>query len=281
MHVGIQFPSQTIGNDPAAVRGFAISAEQAGFHHLSYGEHIVWAVPGEGDARSTNTHHDVLTTAAYHAAITTRIQLFPALLVLPQRQAQLAAKQCAEVDLLSGGRLRVGVGVGSLEPEYAAMGANFHRRGRLIEEQIVVMRALWSRDWATFQGEFHHIEGASLGITPVQRPIPVWLGGGSDAVLERIGRMGDGWIATARPGDIGARVGRIRAAAEQAGRDPASIGIQGRIFLEDKTPAQWREEVEAWRAVGASHIDVRDGGLEPDAHIAQAVAFMRECGLAG
>lgn len=280
MKVGIQFPSSTIGQNPADLRAFATAAESAGFHHLSYGEHILWAVPGEGDDRSKATYHDVLTTMAYHAAVTSKIELFPAIFVLPQRQAQLVAKQCAEVDLLSSGRVRVGVGVGSLTPEYDALGADFHHRGKIIEEQIALMRALWSNDWAEYHGTYHDVAGATLGITPVQRPIPVWLGGGSDAVLERVGRIGDGWLATARADDLEDRVAKIRQSATQAGRDPASIGIQGRIFIENKTPDQWRAEVQRWQSVDATHIDIRDDGLDPSAHIEKALVFTRETGLA-
>ena len=279
MKVGIQFPSSTIGQDPADVRAFAIDAENAGFHHLSYGEHILWAVKGEGDARASHTYHDVLTTMAYHAAVTSKIELFAAIFVLPQRQAQLVAKQCAQVDLLSNGRMRAGVGVGSLTPEYDALGADFRHRGRIIEEQITLMRALWTNDWAEYHGTYHNITGAALGITPIQRPIPVWLGGSSDAVLERVGRIGDGWLATARHDRLEQQVATIRAFASKAGRDPASVGVQGRIFLENKTPDQWRTEVARWQSVDATHIDIRDDGLQPTAHIEKALAFCQATDL--
>jgi probable F420-dependent oxidoreductase len=279
MKVGIQFPSSTIGQDPADVRTFAIDAENAGFHHLSYGEHILWAVKGEGDARASHTYHDVLTTMAYHAAVTSKIELFAAIFVLPQRQAQLVAKQCAQVDLLSNGRMRAGVGVGSLTPEYDALGADFRHRGRIIEEQITLMRALWTNDWAEYHGTYHNITGAALGITPIQRPIPVWLGGSSDAVLERVGRIGDGWLATARHDRLEQQVATIRAFASKAGRDPASVGVQGRIFLENKTPDQWRTEVARWQSVDATHIDIRDDGLQPTAHIEKALAFCQATDL--
>ena len=216
---------------------------------------------------------------AYHAAVTTKIELFAAIFVLPQRQAQIVAKQCAQVDLLSGGRVRAGVGVGSLTSEYDALGADFRHRGKIIEEQIALMRALWTNDWAEYHGTYHDIVGASLGIKPIQRPIPVWLGGGSDAVLERVGRIGDGWLATARAEDLEHRVSKIRAAAVKAGRNPVDIGIQGRIFLEGKTPNQWREEVARWQSINATHIDIRDGGLQPTAHIEKALRFTHETGL--
>ena len=279
MKVGIQFPSSTIGNDPEAIRGFAVETEKAGFHHISYGEHIVWAVKGDGDARASHTYHDVLTTMAFHAAVTSTIELFPALLVMPQRQALLVAKQCAQIDLLSGGRIRVGVGVGSLAAEYAAMGADIHIRGRMIEDQIGVMRALWSNDWAEYHGRYHDMDGATLGITHPQRPLPVWIGGGSETALARAGRIGDGWLATARTNDVQATVGKIRDAAKQAGRDPKSVGIQGRIFLKDKSADQWKAEVDLWRGVDAGYVDVRDDGLEPLAHIAKAVEFVQATGV--
>jgi len=279
MKVGIQFPSSTIGQNPTDVRAFAVDAEAAGFHHISYGEHILWAIKGEGDARANHTYHDVLTTMAYHAAVTSKIELFAALFVLPQRQAQLVAKQCAQVDLLSGGRMRAGIGVGSLTSEYDALNADFHHRGKIIEEQTSLMRALWSNDWAEYHGTYHNITGATLGIAPIQRPIPIWFGGASAAALERVGRIGDGWIATARHDKLEEQVAIIRASASQAGRDPASVGIQGRIFINDKMPDQWRTEIARWQAVNASHIDVRDDGLQPADHIVKAVEFCRETGL--
>ena len=279
-NVGIQLPSTTIGQDPGDITRFTQDAERVGFHHISLGEHILWAVPGDGDARSTSTYHDVLTTLAYLAAVTSTIELVPALFVMPQRQAQLVAKQCAQVDVLSRGRLRVAVGVGSLASEYAALGADFHTRGALMEEQIAVMRAFWSDDWTEFHGRFHDIPGATLGITPIQRPIPVWIGGGSDPALARAGRIGDGWVATARVENVDASVAKIHAAAEAAGRDPSAIGIQGRIFLEGKSPDEWRAEAARWRSVNATHIDIRDGGLAPDEHLAQAQRFLTETGMA-
>ena len=279
MHVGIQFPSSTIGQNPVDVRAFAVDAENAGFQHLSYGEHILWAVPGQGDDRSKATYHDVLTTMAYHAAVTTKIELFAAIFVLPQRQAQLVAKQCAQVDLLSGGRIRAGVGVGSLTPEYDALGADFQHRGKIIEEQIALMRALWADDWAEYHGTYHDIAGATLGITPIQRPIPVWLGGASDAALNRAGRIGNGWLATARHEHLEEQVGKIRTAAEAAGRNPGDVGIQGRIFINNKTPKQLKAEVDRWQAVNASHIDIRDDNLQPADHLAKAVEFCQQTGL--
>jgi probable F420-dependent oxidoreductase len=279
MQIGIQLPSTTIGQDPADITRFTQSAESAGFHHVSLGEHILWAVPGDDDPRASHTYHDVLTTIAYLAAVTSTIELFPALFVMPQRQAQLVAKQCAQVDILSHGRLRISVGVGSLTPEYDALGADFHHRGAIMEEQIALLRALWSNDWTSFEGRFHHIAGATLGITPIQRPIPVWIGGGSDVALARAGRIGDGWIATARTENLDASVGKIHAAAEAAGRDPNSVGIQGRIFLEKKTPDEWRAELAQWQGVNATYVDIRDGGLSPDDHLAQAQRFLTETGL--
>lgn len=279
MKVGIQFPSSTIGQNPADIRSFAMDSESAGFHHLSYGEHILWALTEGNDARANHVYHDVLTTMAYHAAVTSKIEFLAAIFVLPQRQAQLVAKQCAQVDLLSNGRIRAGVGVGSLTHEYDSLGANFRHRGRIIEEQIALMRALWINDWAEYHGNYHNMSGASLSITPVQRPIPIWLGGGSDAVLNRVGRIGDGWIATARTDDLENQIAKIFRSADDAGRNPTSIGIQGRIFLENKTPDQWRAEVARWQRVNATHIDIRDDGLKPPDHIKKALVFCRETGL--
>lgn len=169
--------------------------------------------------------------------------------------------------------------VGSLVPEYDALSADFRHRGKIIEEQIALMRALCTGDWVEHRGRYHNVAGATLGITPAQRPIPLWLGGGSDAVLERIGRIGDGWIATARADDLEDRVANIRRSATLAGRDPASVGIQGRAFLGNKSPEDLRAEVSRWQGVDATHIDIRDEGFAPGVHLDRAARFCREMDL--
>ena len=203
-----------------------------------------------------------------------------AILILPQRQTVLVAKQAAEVDVLSGGRLRLGVGIGWNRIEYEALGENFHNRGKRSEEQIAVMRALWTQEAVDFHGRWHHISHAGLNPLPVQRPIPLWLGGGRpgvEAVIERIGRLADGWFPQFAPDDEGrATLERMRGYARAAGRDPSTIGIEGRISIANSTPDTWAQQAEDWGALGSTHLSVntmRAGLQTPDAHIAAIEKF--------
>ena len=200
------------------------------------------------------------------------------ILILPQRQTALVAKQAAEVDVLSGGRLRLGIGVGWNPVEYEALGEDFHTRGRRSEEQIEVLLALWTQQVVNFTGHWHQITYAGLNPMPVQRPIPIWIGAGSaaspiptQAALRRIAALADGWFPLFPPDDAGRKViARIRDYAKEAGRDPASIGLEGRATVAGKGPEDWVTEVKAWEGLGATHLSLGTSGAglkSPDAHI--------------
>jgi probable F420-dependent oxidoreductase len=215
---------------------------------------------------------------SYLAGITKKLQLVTAILILPQRQTALVAKQAAEVDVLSGGRLRLGIGVGWNPVEYEALGENFHNRGRRCEEQIAVLRALWTQEVVQFKGEWHQISHAGLNPLPVQRPIPIWIGAGRsaqpippEAALRRIGRLADGWFPMFSPSDAGQEaLTRMRSYAREAGRDPAAIGIEGRVSLASQEPQDWLAQMQAWETLGATHLSVRtDRGAQrsPQEHI--------------
>jgi probable F420-dependent oxidoreductase len=219
-----------------------------------------------------------LTLMSYLAAITTRVQLVTAILILPQRQTALVAKQAAEVDVLSGGRLRLGIGVGWNPVEYEALGEDFHNRGRRCEEQIAVLRALWTQEVVDFKGQWHQINHAGLNPLPVQRPIPIWIGAGRsarpippEAALRRIGRLANGWFPMFSPGEDGRNaIARMRDYALQSGRDPAAVGIEGRVAVAGRTPQDWLAQVEAWEELGATHLSVGTGGAglkSPQQHI--------------
>ena len=263
MQFGVQLPVESIGRDPASLRTFAQEAEALGFDYIVLYEHVVGttpvARPGRASHPAEKPYREVFTTMAFIAAVTQRIGLSTAVLVLPQRQTVLAAKQAAEVDALSGGRLRLGVGVGRNNHEYAALGADFSTRGRRIEEQVAVMRALWSQDWVTFAGSEHHLDGVSLTVPPVQRPIPVWFGGNSAPVLQRISRIGDGWIPSSRVDNFAEERAALRRAAEEAGRDPDTIGIEGRVELTEGGPQEWRRWLSWWGENGATHVKAHLG----------------------
>ncbi len=284
MRIGVIFPQTEIGTDPAMIRDYAQTAESLGYHHILTYDHVLGAnVAARRGWRGPYTHehmfHEPLVLFGHLAACTRRIELVTGILILPQRQTALVAKQTAQVDVLSGGRLRFGIGVGWNDVEYEALGADFRTRGARVEEQIEVLRALWTQPSVTFHGRWHHIPDAGINPLPVQRPIPLWMGGETDVVLRRSARLADGWISSRgmqAPADRAAgpsreeQVGRLRRHLAKAGRDPATFGIEGRIAVRESGPDGWRQQVEQWRSLGATHVGVdtmRAGLSGPQAHI--------------
>ena len=274
VEIGVALPTTEIGADPGAIREYVQAAEDLGYSHIRVIDHVLGADPQGHPEMEVfpYTHesviHEAFTLLAYLAAITRRIKLVTSILILPQRQTALVAKQAAEVDVLSGGRLRLGIGVGWNPVEYEALGQDFHTRGRRSEEQIAVLRALWTQEVVSFEGRWHKITHAGLNPLPVQRPIPIWIGAGwtygpvpPDYVLRRVAQLADGWLPVFPPDRAGREViERMRGYARDAGRDPASIGIEGRITVEDKGPEDWLGEVEAWKEIGASHVGFASSG---------------------
>jgi probable F420-dependent oxidoreductase len=284
MRIGVIFPQTEIGADPAMIRDYAQTAETLGYHHILAYDHVLGANAAtrsgwRGPYTLEHMFHEPLVLFGHVAACTRRIELVTGVVILPQRQTALVAKQAAEVDVLSGGRLRFGVGVGWNDVEYEALGMDFRTRGARVEEQIAVLRALWSQPSVTFQGRWHHISDAGINPLPAQRPIPLWIGGESDVALRRAARLADGWISSrgvGAPGDRAAgpsreeQVGRLRQQLAKAGRDPGTFGIEGRIAFRDGGPDVWRRQVEQWRSLGATHVGVdtmRAGLSGPPAHI--------------
>ena len=276
MRIGVVFPQTDIGPDPGAVCAYAQAVEGLDFHHLLAFDQVVGLNPdSRPDWSGVYTHrdqfHELFVLFGFLAGLTERIELVTGVLVLSQRQTALVAKQAAEVDILSGGRLRLGIGVGSKPDEFEALGAAYHNRGRRIEEQIEIMRALWSQELVTYEGRWHRITDAGLNPLPKGGTIPIWFGGHADAVIRRAARLGDGWIPLFKPDDAGrAEIEKLRRYAREAGRDPADIGIESWITISDRGPEAWREDALAWQALGATHISVNTmaSGLgSPDAHI--------------
>lgn len=262
--LGASFPQTEIGTDPAVIRDWAVAVEDMGFAYVLVFDHVLGARPGHpalAGSRFSMTYqslvHEPFVLFGYLAAVTRRVELVSGIVILPQRQTALVAKQAAEVDVLSGGRLRLGVGLGWNAAEFEALGEDFHTRGRRAEEQVAVLRLLWTQELATFRGRWHTLTDVGLNPLPVQRPIPIWFGVEHDRALERAGRIGDGWIALGRPdADNTRRVALVRAAAERAGRDPAALTIVGAIGLRDTTPDDWRRDAEGWQRLGASYVTV-------------------------
>ena len=264
MQIGVVFPQTEIGPDPGAVRAYAQRAEELGFAHLLAYDHVLGADPAvhqgwSGPYDITTTFHEPLVLFGYLAAIT-RLELVTGIIILPQRQTALVAKQAAEVDLLTGGRFRLGVGLGWNRVEYEALGKDFSSRGRRADEQVELMRRLWTEPVVTFHGADEQVTGAGLAPMPVQRPIPVWFGAQSPAAYRRTGRLGDGWFPQVPPGpELDAARAIVDQAATAAGRDPAALGMEGRVSWKGD-PGQLADRAASWRQAGASHLSVNTMG---------------------
>ena len=284
MNAGAIFPQTECGTDVGAIGEFVRTVEAMGFDHLFVADHVLGADPRFHSHPSLAAYsheavvHEALTLMAYLAAVTSRLTLATGILILPQRQTALVAKQAAQIDVLSGGRLRLGIGVGWNAVEYEALNETFENRGRRSAEQIAVLRALWTQEVVDFRGEFHRISHAGLNPMPIQRPIPVWFGVGSrehavppDAALRRIARLADGWSPNLTPDAQGqALIARVHQYAREAGRDPATLPLEGRIRLAGQGPDGWAKQVHAWKALGATSViaEPRGAGLEfPDGHL--------------
>ena len=279
MRIGVVFPQLEIGNDPVLIRDYAQTAESLGYDHLLVYDHVLGANREthdwlQGPYRHPDAFHEPFVLFGYLAGLTEKIELVTGILILPQRQTALVAKQAAEVDVLSEGRLRLGIGIGWNSVEYEALGEDFTNRGRRSEEQIEVMRALWTNDLVSFNGRWHSITDAGINPQPVQRPIPVWFGGYDDRVLRRIGRMGDGWIIagggnTPSP-EVTSAVGRVKEYAKDAGRDPSAVGFEKVLSYGDSLLGEAPKTTSKWKAAGVTHLSLntmKSGLSTPSDHI--------------
>jgi len=270
------------------IRDYAQAVEAMGYTHILAFDRVVGANPdrpGGWDSQFTYQHtfDEPFVLFGFCAGVTRRIELVTGIVILPQRQTVLVAKQAAQVDVLSGGRLRLGIGVGWNTVEFEALGENFTNRGRRVEEQIEVMQLLWTRELVTYAGQWHRVPDAGIKPLPVQRPIPVWMGGDSEVVIRRAARLADGWITlpSFRPGPAAQEtVDRIHGLVREAGRDPAAFGIEGRLALA-QFPGEEREKVmTAWRGMrGITHLCINTMGLGlpgPEEHVKMLERFKRD-----
>ncbi len=276
MRVGVVFPQTEIGTDPAVIRDYGQAAENLGFSHILAYDHVVGANlasrPGWKPPYShLDQFHEPFVLFAYLAGTTRNIELVTGIIILPQRQTVLVAKQAAALDVLSGGRLRLGVGIGWNPVEYEALGQNFKNRGQRSEEQVEVLRQLWTQDLVTFEGRWHKITDAGINPLPVQRPIPIWFGGMDERALRRLAKLGDGWFPQSGPDQTGrSLIEKVRAYVTDAGRSPQAFGIEGRMPYGDANPETWLKTLRAWKNLGASHVGLntmKAGLSSPAAHI--------------
>lgn len=265
MRVGVVFPQTELGGDPGAVRAYANRVEELGYRHILVYDHVVGADPAIHDGWNGpydvhTTFHEPLVMFGYLAAITESVELVTGVVILPQRQTTLVAKQAAEVDLLSGGRLRLGIGIGWNAVEYEALGEDFSTRGKRSTEQIGLLRRLWTEQSVTFDGAFDKVTGAGLSPMPVQRPIPLWIGAASAPGYRRAGRLADGWFPMMGPGaKLEEAKSVVDGAAIAAGRDPATIGMEGRVSWTGDVDGA-AAEIAQWAGVGATHLSVNTMG---------------------
>lgn len=258
MKLNAQFPTRDIGNDPVKIRDWAQAAEALGYHTIEVADHVFGAA-ARGDWKpvydENDPFHETFVTLGFLAAVTKTIRLSSGVLILPQRQTGLVAKQAAQADLLSAGRLRLGIGVGWNHVEYEALGTEWKTRGGRQAEQVEVLRALWTQDLVTYKGRFHDLVEVNIVPPPVQRPIPIWFGGSSDAVIKRAAKLGDGWMPIMAPDAAGAqRLALLDAELKANGRDRSSFGLEGWLRMTENDPQRWAAAADGWRKLGADMV---------------------------
>jgi probable F420-dependent oxidoreductase len=285
MQIGVSFPQNGVGGDIGAIRDFVQTAEALGYDYIFSGDHVLGEDPTGFQGRPgpytvDYIYHEPFVLFAYMASITTRIRFFTGVLILPQRQTALVAKQAAELDHLSGGRLMLGVGVGWNTLEYQALNEEFTNRGARLAEQFDLMRRLWCNDTVTYEGRWHHVRRSGLNPRPVQQPIPLWIGGAAEPVLRRTGQLADGWIAATEPGVAATPEvlrepwQRVRAYATEAGRDAGKLGLH--VGAGGGSPDDIRQRMAEWQDLGATHVTTGARNLTDPKDQIEAIRRFRE-----
>ena len=258
MQTSAWFPTRDIGTDPVRIRDWAQAAEELGYDHIEVPDHVFGATARDGWSPRYNEQdpfHETFVTLGFLAGVTTTIGLASGVLILPQRQTGVVAKQATQVDILSGGRLRLGVGVGWNHVEYEALNEDWKSRGTRQREQVEVLKKLWCDDLVTYQGRFHQFTEVNITPRPVQRPIPVWFGGSSDAVVKRAAQIGDGWMPIMAPDhEAEAKLEQLRNHLSDCGRDTSAFGIEGWLRMDKADPDEWSVAAEGWRKLGADIV---------------------------
>jgi probable F420-dependent oxidoreductase len=290
MRIGVIFPQFEFGADPTAIRDYAQAVEELGFHHIGADDHIIGPNPDRpggwnGWVTYKTAFFEPFVLFSFMAAVTQSVEFETCVLLLPQRQTVLVAKQAAGLDSLSGGRLRLGIGNGWNQVEYQSLNADFHNRGKRIEEQITILRRLWCEEHVEFKGQWHSIPDAGIHPLPVQRPIPIWFGGQSEPVIRRVARMGNGWMPLythpeeARPG-----LARLQEELDLAGRSRAEVGFEARLSFNNGDQNEWLRLLEGWVEAGATHISLVTTGCglkTPGEHLAAIRKFAEALEISG
>jgi len=264
MKIGVSLPVREMANDIGAIKAFAVLAEELGFTHLRVPDQVL---------RPDSGHlHEPMTLMSFIAAVTAKIELVPSVIILPLRQTALLAKQAAELDILANGRLRLGIGVGSNEHEYEMMNQDFKTRGARCDEQMRLLKMLWSEPSIEFNGRWDNIKGAGLNPLPLQRPIPMWIGAQSAparSVVKRIGTYADGWFVLCSPEQFPELDAQIKEHAQSVGREASEIGTEAGVAVVGPRQAEWQDRVCGWREIGLTHLCLRTlgGELSAEQHL--------------
>ena len=264
MKIGVSLPVREMQNDLVSIVKFAQLAEELGYTHLR--------VPDMVSRPKSGHLHDSMTMLAFIAAKTEKIRLVPSVIALPARQTLQVAKQAAGIDVLSGGRFVLGVGVGGSMEEYEALGQDFSTRGARCSEQLELLKMLWTQETVDFDGTWDKVSGLGLNPLPIQQPIPIWIGAipvPSAPVIKRIGTFADGWYVLCSPEEFPGVKGQIDHAATSAGRSPGDIGTEAGVAVVGPREAEWKDRVKGWRDMGLSQLCLRTlgGGLTPAQHL--------------
>ena len=274
MQLNAFFPTRDIGTDPVKIRDWAQAAQDLGYAYIEVPDHVFGATSRDGWTplySDKDAFHETFVTLGFLAAVTDKIKLSSGVLIAPQRQTGVIAKQAAEVDILSGGRFRLGIGVGWNHVEYEALGTDWKTRGARQAEQVEVLRRLWCEDLVSFNGRFHDLREVNILPRPVQQPIPIWFGGTSDAAVARAARLGDGWMPIMAPdAETERKLAALREQLKSLGRDATKFGIEGWLRMRDPDPQRWAAAADGWRQLGADmvmlypmyRIETFDGQIE-------------------
>ena len=282
MEIGAVFPHNEIGTDPQAIKDYAQGVEELGVTHLLIYDHVLGADrdrPGgfEGPYDKDVAFHEPFTTFAFIAAVTKKLDMITTVMILPQRQTVLVAKQAAELAILSNNRFKLGIGIGWNTVEYTGLNENFKNRGKRQEEQVELMRLLWESEVLEYKGDYHHIDKASINPRP-SKSVPIWFGGGAPQLIERCADLGDGWIPLMGPNEAARKtLAAIKAKRESKGLDWDNFGVQAQAQYAGGDAERWNKHAEKWRNLGASHLAIATHNAEPtnvDGHLGRIKDYL-------